>query len=48
MQAPPIADVELGPEPLVEEAPPVAGVEAVTLLPQQSTRPHRPPEHYGL
>ena len=46
--APPIAEVEPDPDPLEEEAPPVADLEAVPLLPRRSTRPHRPPEHYGL
>ena len=43
--APPIAEAELGPEPLLEEAPLMAGLEAVPLPPRRSTRPHRPPEH---
>eukprot|EP00731_Ephydatia_muelleri_P000099 Em0001g99a len=46
--APPIAEVEPDPDPLEEEAPPVADLEAVPLLPRRSTRPHRPPERYGL
>ena len=44
--APPIAEVEPDPDPLEEEAPPVAGLEAVPLLSRRSTRPHRPPERY--
>ncbi|KAL5516094.1 hypothetical protein EMCRGX_G001364 [Ephydatia muelleri] len=46
--APPIAEVEPDLDPLEEEAPPVADLEAVPLLPRRSTRPHRPPERYGL
>ncbi|KAL5515075.1 hypothetical protein EMCRGX_G000193 [Ephydatia muelleri] len=46
--APPIAEVEPDPDPLEEEAPPVADLEAVPLLPRRSTRPHRPPERFGL
>ena len=46
--APPIAEVEPDPDPLEEEAPPVADLGAVPLLPRRSTRPHRPPERYGL
>ena len=46
--APPIAEVEPDPDPLEEEAPPVAELEAVPLLPRRSTRPHRPQERYGL
>ena len=38
--APPIAEVEPDPDPLEEEAPPVADLEAVRLLPRRSTRPH--------
>eukprot|EP00731_Ephydatia_muelleri_P000397 Em0001g397a len=46
--APPIAEIEPDSDPLEEEAPPVADLEAVPLLPRRSTRPHRPPERYGL
>eukprot|EP00731_Ephydatia_muelleri_P017482 Em0010g580a len=46
--APPISEVEPDPNPVEEEAPPVADLEAVPLLPRRSTRPHRPPERYGL
>ncbi|KAL5477033.1 hypothetical protein EMCRGX_G023772 [Ephydatia muelleri] len=46
--APPIAEVEPDPDPLEEEAPPVVDLEAVPLLPRRFTRPHRPPERYGL
>eukprot|EP00731_Ephydatia_muelleri_P003385 Em0001g3385a len=45
--APPIAEVEPDPDPLEEEAPPVADLEAVPLLSRGSTRSHRPPERYG-
>ena len=46
--APPIADIDQGPEPVVEAAPPVEGLEAVHPPIRRSNRPHRPPERYGL